>query len=79
MGKDKKTGKDILRPSTTRGGTDLPTRPHFSPNATTSAPKVTPTALPSYLYLGHLLLLKLNHLKKNMNQILKVRVISLSF
>ena len=32
MGKEKNTPKEV-RPSTTRGGTDLPSRPNFSPNA----------------------------------------------
>jgi len=47
MGKDKDSGKGALLPSTTRGGKDLPTMSNFSPNATTAAPKVTSTALPS--------------------------------
>ena len=36
MGKDKDTAKKTIMPSTTRRGTDLPSRPHFSPNATTA-------------------------------------------
>ena len=39
MGKDKDTAKKTIMPSTTRRGTDLPSRPHFSPNASTA---VTP-------------------------------------
>ena len=35
MGKDKDTPKKNIMPSTTRGGKDLPSRPHFSPHATT--------------------------------------------
>jgi hypothetical protein len=31
MGKEKNTPKEV-RPSTTRRGTDLPSRPNFSPN-----------------------------------------------
>ena len=39
MGKEKITPKEV-RPSTTRGGTDLPSRPNFSPNAASAvAPK----------------------------------------
>ena len=39
MGKEKTTLKEV-RPSTTRGGTDLPSRPNFSPNvASAVAPK----------------------------------------
>ena len=32
MGKEKTTPKEV-RPSTTRGGKDLPSRPNFSPDA----------------------------------------------
>ena len=46
MGKDKDSGKDIVLPSTTRGGKNLPTRQQFSPNAVSAAPKVTPADLP---------------------------------
>ena len=35
MGKEKTTLKE-MRPSTTRGGTDLPSRPNFSPNVTSA-------------------------------------------
>ena len=35
MGKEKNTPKEV-RPSTTRRGTDLPSRPNFSPNATSA-------------------------------------------
>ena len=39
MGKEKTTLKE-MRPSTTRGGTDLPSRPNFSPNVYSAvAPK----------------------------------------
>ena len=39
MGKEKTTLKEV-RPSTTRRGTDLPSRPNFSPNvASAVAPK----------------------------------------
>ena len=36
MGKDKNTPKKTIMPSNTRRGTDLPSRPHFSPHATTA-------------------------------------------
>jgi hypothetical protein len=36
MGKDKEPAKKVIVPSTTRRGTNLPSRPHFSPNAATT-------------------------------------------
>ena len=36
MGKDKDFAKKVIVPSTTRKGTDLPSRPHFSPQAATT-------------------------------------------
>jgi hypothetical protein len=33
MGKNKEPAKKVIMPSTTRKGTDLPSRPHFSPQA----------------------------------------------
>jgi hypothetical protein len=36
MGKEKDVSKKVLMPSTTRRCTDLPTKPHFSPNAPTT-------------------------------------------
>jgi hypothetical protein len=36
MGKNKKPAKKNNRPSTTRKGTDLPSRPHFPPQAATT-------------------------------------------
>ena len=48
MGKSKDAAKKDIVPSTTRRGTDLPSRPHFSPNAaTTPAPKKKTTVLAS--------------------------------
>ena len=43
MGKDKDTAKKAIMPSTTRKGTNLPSRPHFSPNAAAATSTVTPT------------------------------------
>ena len=36
MGKNKEPAKKDIRPSTTRKGTNLPSRPHFSPDAATT-------------------------------------------
>ena len=48
MGKDKDTPKKVLLPSTTRRGTDLPTRPHHSPVAVgTTVPNNSSTIFPS--------------------------------
>jgi hypothetical protein len=47
MGKDKKTEKSMLVHSTTRGGKNLPTRQHFSPDAIANVvPKVSSTVIP---------------------------------
>jgi hypothetical protein len=47
MGKDKKTEKSILMPSTTQEGKNLPTRQQFSHDATiTIVPKVSSTVIP---------------------------------
>jgi hypothetical protein len=48
MGKSKEIAKKDIVPSTTRRGTNLPSRPHFSPTAaTTPAPKKKTTVLAS--------------------------------
>jgi hypothetical protein len=48
MGKDKDAAKKVIVPSTTRRGTNLPSRPHFSPNAaTTPVTRKKTTVLPS--------------------------------
>jgi hypothetical protein len=36
MGKDKEPAKKVIMPSTTRKGTNLPSRPHFLPRAATT-------------------------------------------
>jgi hypothetical protein len=47
MGKDKKTEKSILMPSTTQEGKNFPTSQLFSPDATTTTvPKVSSTVIP---------------------------------
>ena len=48
IGKDKDASKKVIVPSTTRKGTYLPSRPHFSPNAaTTPITRNKTTVLPS--------------------------------
>ena len=62
MGKDKDTPKKTIIPSTTRKGSNLPSRTHFSPEATTS---ITPVVRKARNILPNSPLLRMSSVSEN--------------